>query len=268
MDTVFYERRQENFFAGEICDHPYPSHVHDVTEIVCLTKGSVEMTVSGKPFLLIPGDIIVVFPSLPHGYTYVSEDAEGLMLIFQPDAITDFHHTFRTMQPVHPLLPAADKAPELDPIIQGFLKLTAQNGSLSLKLGYLHLFLSYLFSCLPMHPLRKSSQHLVAYQALQYVSEHFTEPLSLESVAHALGVSRIHLSHVFSQQLHLNFRQYLNSLRIEHARTLLQNPAYSISQVAYLCGYGNPRTFHRAFLLHHGTAPSQFRTQLTTREIT
>ena len=74
------------------------------------------------------------------------------------------------------------------------------------------------------------------------------EPITLETVAHALGVSRIHLSHIFSQQLRINFRQYINALRIDRACFLLRNPSYSISEIAYLCGYGNPRTFHRAFL--------------------
>ena len=94
---------------------------------------------------------------------------------------------------------------------------------------------------------------------LQYISEHFTEPLTLESTAHALGISRIHLSHIFSQQLHINFRQYINTLRIDRAKTLLHDPSNSISQIAYLCGYGNQRTFHRAFLTQCSITPNQYR---------
>ena len=259
MSPVFYERRTENVFAGEICDHPFPSHVHDVVEIVCLLKGSIQMTVAGKSLLLMPGDIAISFPAIPHSYDAVSADAEGLSLIFLPDTITEFYHTFRTMQPVHPLLLDQDKAPELDPIIRAMLKLTVQNQSTPLKLGYLHLFLSYLFSCLPLISGGRNPHSTLTYQVLHYISEHFTEPLTLESTAHALGISRIHLSHVFSQQLHINFRQYINTLRIDRARALLQNPSYSISQIAYLCGYGNQRTFHRAFLAQCGMPPNQFR---------
>lgn len=109
------------------------------------------------------------------------------------------------------------------------------------------------------------TQFGMSFQVLQCISEHFTEPLTLESTAHALGISRIHLSHIFSQQLRINFRQYINTLRIDRARTLLRNPTYSISQIAYQCGYGNQQTFHRAFLSQCGMTPNAFRTELTGR---
>lgn len=260
MNPLFYEQRNEDVFVGGICEYPFPSHVHDVVEIVCLLTGSAEMTIAEKKQLLLPGDIAVIFPVIPHSYDDVSEDASGLTLIFSPDTIVEFYHTFRTMKPIHPLLPGSEQPPELKSIISGFYKLSLQDQKSPLQLGYLHLFLSYLFSCLPLNPMDKHSYPGLSFQVLQYISEHFTEPLTLESLSHALGISRIHLSHIFSQQLHINFRQYINTLRIDRARALLRNPAYSISQIAYLCGYGNQRTFHRAFLSQCGMPPNQFRT--------
>lgn len=259
MNTVFYEQRSENVFVGSICDHAFPAHVHDVVEIVCLRTGSMGMTIAGRQLLLLPGDVAIAFPSIPHSYDEVSPDATGLSLIFTPDTIVEFHHAFRTMQPVQPILSAQEKAPELDAIIAGFQKVVGQDPSTSLKLGYLHLFLSYMFTTLPLTQAKRTPHASLAYQVLQYVSEHFTEPLTLETTARALGISRIHLSHIFSQQLNINFRQYINILRIDRARQLLQDPSFSISQIAYLCGYGNQRTFHRAFLTQCGMPPNQFR---------
>ncbi len=259
MNPVFYEQRKEAVFIGSICDHPFPAHVHDVVEIVCLRTGSLRMTIAGQSHLILPGDIAIAFPSMPHSYEEVSPDASGLSLIFLPDTIAEFFHTFRTMQPVSPLLSGQSKAPELDAIITGLLKITAENPATPLKLGYLHLFLSYLFTCLPLVSASRNPHSTLVYQMLQYISEHFTEPLTLESTAHALGISRIHLSHIFSQQLHINFRQYINTLRIDRAKTLLHDPSNSISQIAYLCGYGNQRTFHRAFLTQCSITPSQYR---------
>ena len=261
MGSIFCERREENIFAGAVCEHPFPSHVHDVVEIVCLLTGSITMTIARRQVTLKPGDIAVVFPVIPHSYDAVSEDATGLTLIFAPDTIIEFYHAFRTQQPQQPLLLASKKAPELDPIIRGFYHVVRQDQNTPLKLGYLHLFLSYLFSCLPVQQTDQRTHSGTSYQVLQYISEHFTEPLTLESISRAMGLSRIHLSHIFSQQLHINFRQYINTLRIDRARTLLHDPSYSISQVAYQCGYGNQRTFHRAFLAQCGMTPSQFRAE-------
>ena len=261
MLPVFYEQRPESLFIGDICDHPFPAHVHDVTEIICLTAGRADMTIGGAKLSLKPGDVAIAFPSVPHSYDEVSEDAAGLSMIFAADAIAEFTHTFRTMQPASPLLPAKKVPEELRAIIRKLTSLSQQE-LLPLRLGYMHLFLSYLFTQLPLQPLSKSILSGLPQQVLHYVSEHFTEPLSLESTARALGVSRIHLSHIFSQQLNINFRQYINTLRIDRACALLRNPAYSVSQIIDLCGYQNPRTFHRAFLAQCGVPPKQYRTRL------
>ncbi len=261
MPSVFYEQRMENLFFGPICDHPFPSHVHDPAEIVCLTEGGMEMMIAGKKYRLGAGDIIIAFPSIPHSYEFVSPDANGLTLIFLPETIAEFSSSFRTKLPVSPLLAAGALPDEINGIIRHMRELGPQEDS-PLRLGYLHLFLAYLFSGLTLQPIASRMQSGMSYQALHYISEHFTEPLSLESTAHALGISRIHLSHIFSQQLHINFRDYINTLRIDRACTLLHDPFYSISQIAYLCGYGNPRTFHRAFLSKRGVAPNQYRAQL------
>lgn len=262
MSSVFYEQRTEDQFVGLICDHPFPAHVHDSVEIVCPTTGAVSMTISGKQYHLLPGDIAIAFPSVPHSYDVVAEDVQGLTLIFRPDTISEFTRTFRTMVPEKPVLTKRERAPELNVIIRNLIKLSVQESG-PLHLGYLHLFLAYLFTCLPLQPIEKHVQANLSYQVLHYISEHFTEPLSLESTAYALGISRIHLSHIFSQQLHINFRQYINTLRIDRACFLLRDPGYSISQIAYLCGYGNPRTFHRAFLSQCGMPPNQYRAKLS-----
>lgn len=268
MNTVFYELPTEDrslsvsLFIGPVCDHPYPPHVHDVVEVVCLLAGSMEMTIAGQTLRLAPGDIALAFPSTPHSYDAVSEDADGVAMVFSPGIIQEFTHSFRAMQPVHPYLAAADQPTELDFIIRKMQELSQQDGISPLRFGYLHLFLAYLFQVLPLQPLKRTMDSSIAAQALVYISEHFTEPVSLESTAHALGISSIHLSHVFSQQLHVRFRSYVNLLRSDHACMLLRDPALSIVEIAYMCGYGNIRTFNRAFKEHCHLTPCEFRAGL------
>lgn len=267
MPSVFYEQRIENLFFGPICDHPFPAHVHEPAEVVCLTKGEMDMMIAGRLYRISEGDVIIAFPTVTHSYEYVSEDADGLSLIFLPDTISEFSGAFRTMQPVCPVLKSEDCPVEMNGLISQMKAISLQESS-PLKLGCLHLFLAYLLSSLTLQPMTNRVQYELSHQALHYISEHFTEPLTLETTARALGISRIHLSHIFSQQLHINFRDYINTLRIDRACSLLRDPFYSISQIAYLCGYGNPRTFNRAFLLKRSTTPARFRAMLFEQEVT
>lgn len=260
MGTLFYEIRDDETYIGQICDHPFPLHVHDVVEIVCLTSGVQKMTISGTQYTITAGDITVVFPAIPHSYDFVSKDASGVTLIFSPDIISEFTYQLRSMALEHPVLAQAEKLPELDVLISDMQKRFPHYGK-GLVYGYLHLFLSFLFKCVKPVPMEKQMHYDLSCQVLRYIGEHYLEPITLETVARMLGVSRIHLSHVFSQQLRINFRQYINALRIDRACFLLRNPAHSISEVAYLCGYGNPRTFHRAFLAQCRMTPTQYRRQ-------
>lgn len=259
MDPVFYEKRTEDIFIGNVCTTSFPSHVHDVVEIVCMTEGYLYMTIAGQQITVSPGDIAMAFPSTPHSYDFISKDANGLAMIFAPDTIAEFAHHFRRMTVAHPLLAGDQKPKELTFLIQQMQSRLTPHPDSPLKLGYLHLFLSYLFTCVELEPMEKQTQSGMSYQVLHYISEHFTEPLSLESTARALGISRIHLSHIFSQQLKINFRQYINTLRIDRACALLRDPSNTISQIVYQCGYTNPRTFHRAFMTHCNMPPKQYR---------
>lgn len=265
MAPVFYESKSNEaadiFFSGPICDHPFPMHVHDVVEMVCLTRGRVVMTIAGEKVHLTAGDIGIAFPTVPHSYDEVSEDVDGIAMIFVPGVIQEFYNVFRTMVPKFPQLPGKNLPREVSQLINGIMRLTPDEMK-QLRLGYLHMILAYLMPVMNLLPVNKHLEIGLSYQVFHYISQHYTEPLSLESVAHALGISRIHLSHIFSQQLKINFRQYINTLRIDRACSLLHDPANSISQIAYLCGYGNPRTFHRAFLSQCHMPPKQYRAKL------
>lgn len=261
MPSIFYEQRPEKFFVGRMCDHPFPTHIHDSVEIICMTAGTLEMTIGEAKCRLVPGDIAFSFPSVPHSYDAVSEDAAGLSMVFLPDAISEFTGAFRTRLPGSPMLTSDAVPHEMNMIIRQMQTLSVQGGS-PLMLGYLHLFLSYMFLSLELRPMTKHMQSGLAQQVLHYISEHFTEPLTQEVVSRALGISGTHLSHIFSQQLHINFREYINALRIDHACSLLYDSSLSISQIAYLSGFGNPRTFHRAFQSRCQMSPNKYRADL------
>ena len=265
MNPVFYEFRPEDLFIGKISEYPFPAHVHDPVEMVCVMKGRVKMTIGNRQYALGPGDSAIVFPSVTHSYDAVSDGVKGLAMVFSPETIGEFNRVFRTMMPAEPVLPADRQPGEMQMVVERLLMISEQQEN-SLRLGYMHLLLAHMLSLLTLKPLEKQMQTGLSYQVLHYISEHCTEPLSLESTARALGISRIHLSHIFSQQLKINFLQYINILRIDKARALLRDPSYSIAQVAYLCGYANPRTFHRAFLIQGGMPPKQFRSKQAEKE--
>ena len=116
---------------------------------------------------------------------------------------------------------------------------------------------------MPLLPLESRTPESpdVMYGILKYLSMHYREPLRLSDLAHALGVSNSHLSHSFSERLGVNFRTYLNTLRLNRACELLRRAEWSVTDAAYESGFESYRTFNRAFAQKYGCTPSEYRRQ-------
>ena len=56
--------------------------------------------------------------------------------------------------------------------------------------------------------------------------------------------------------------QYIQSLRISNAQTLLETTNYNVSEIAQILGYDDPFYFSRVFKKQSGLSPSEFRKQL------
>ena len=94
---------------------------------------------------------------------------------------------------------------------------------------------------------------------MRYMSQHLAQPLNLKETARALGVNSYYLSHVLSERIHMGFRAYLNSMRVDRARRYLRLTTWPVEEVAAACGFRTLRTFDRVFQEYCGCTPREFR---------
>jgi two-component system response regulator YesN len=95
-------------------------------------------------------------------------------------------------------------------------------------------------------------------QAKNYIDQHFSEDISLCSVAAALGVSSSYLSRVFIKEGEGGFSDYLAKVRIQTAIEYIRNSNMKIYEIAEAVGYPNPENFARMFRKRVGRSPKQF----------
>lgn len=93
----------------------------------------------------------------------------------------------------------------------------------------------------------------------QYLFEHYTEPCSLSEVAAHFYVSKSYLSRLFVEKTGINFSDYLNKIRMMHARAMLLTSWASVTEISLACGFGNVNTFIANFRKDEGMAPAAFR---------
>ncbi|MDD2647884.1 MAG: AraC family transcriptional regulator [Eubacteriales bacterium] len=257
---LFYETRDGDFFVGDSYNAPFPAHVHNVIEVLYIMSGSCELMIAQKTWKLEKGDTAAVFPTVPHAYISFSPDAHGLAAFFSPYTISEFSGIFTATRPITPVLTAHEAGRELSEIAEKLYEIS-RSGDHTLLRAYLHLFLAHVLPNLELQPTAPEYKECVD-KVIGYVSEHFSSAITLKSVSSALGMSASHLSHIFSEQLNIGFRQYVNMLRIDCAKRLLLDPAVSVTEACYKCGYENPRTFNRAFIAECGVTPSRYRAEV------
>ena len=262
MAVLVEERKQKRFTIGPMCPSAYPAHMHDPVETVIVRKGYVNMTVNGTAYVLEPNTVMVVFPGMIHSYDFVSEGAEGLFVGFTPESIDEFRSSLINMWPVVPLVKMSECPKEIEEAVSKLEQLSVQEGPRPLLLAYIHLLVACLFTKLELLPSSELNKDKFMYKVMYYIQQHSDENLSLETVAKEMGIGRSHLSHLFSQKLNLNFRRFLNTIRVEKACILLQDSPMSIKEVCYECGFESTRTFHRAFLEEQKMTPGEFRERM------
>jgi AraC family transcriptional regulator len=104
-------------------------------------------------------------------------------------------------------------------------------------------------------------------KALWFIESHFAEPVDLDVVASAAGVSRYHLTRAFHGALGQPVVRYLRRRRLTEAARSLANGAPDILSVALEAGYGSHEAFTRAFREQFGVTPETVRAQRHTHNL-
>lgn len=106
---------------------------------------------------------------------------------------------------------------------------------------------------------------MIIQQAKAYIDDHFGDPdLQMNYVAKKFNLSPNHFSTVFSQEIGESFRDYLNNLRVNHAKELLRTTNMKCAEVAYQSGYNDSHYFSTFFKKKTGFTPQQFRERSQT----
>lgn len=100
--------------------------------------------------------------------------------------------------------------------------------------------------------------------ARDFIHTHITNRIKIEDIARQVHLSPSYFAIYFKNKTNINLRDYLLTEKMEYARKALMNPSASISDVAYDVGYGDYRSFSRAFKNLHGITPSDFQAKYRT----
>lgn len=233
-------------------------------QIIYIASGKAHFYFNGVEQIVTAGNMVVFRPKEEQRYYYYGVDhtevywlhftGSNVKNILRKYGITDdmrIIHTGTSLEYKH----------IFEQIIQE-LKLCKEDYE-ELLVNYLQHLLILLHRVINSKP-RGKNQLLMQEMdhAVRYFHENYNKPISIEDYAAKQHMSVSWFIRNFKEYTDSTPAQYLLSLRIANAQTLLETTNYNITEIAEIVGYDNPLYFSRIFKKQNGMSPSEFRKHL------
>ena len=254
--------------SGEEQVRPGISYEYNVGKqavIHIVEKGTGVLTYEGKNYYLRPGDAFLLQEGMPVKYTASMDDpwqyywvgfsGSHVSYYLSQSSLLD-HPTFHCSKDSRiPLL--------VDTLCQLSLYPSEKNNRLK-DLKQMALLYELMYSMCeefpkiePQHSQSMNQPHI--QNALQYIDEHYMEPISITDISEHINVSRSYLYKLFIKHLGQSPQNYLIHLRLYYGSLLLKDSTLSITEIAQSVGYSDPLLFSKIFSKHFSIAPSHYR---------
>lgn len=102
-------------------------------------------------------------------------------------------------------------------------------------------------------------EETVVAKVLRHVTEHLSEPLSIEQLADAVAVSRRTFSRVFAKDAGMTPSAFVAQVRLDSCRKLLEETDLPLKTVAFRCGFHNANQMRTVFAKRLDTTPRDYR---------
>jgi len=271
---------KETFIYKDITDSYFNPHWHFHSEfqISYIAKGKGARFIGDHVQNFKEGDLVFTGPNLPHLWrsdeAYFKKDSKlttrGLVIYFDHQLLSDsllskeeFYNINKlvknsvrgiefygqTQQKIKKLILNIDKEKGFDRIIKLMEIINVLANSKEFNLlsspGYSQNF--------------KGDDTEKMQKVYDYVMTNFKTKISLDEIAFMLNMTTTSFCRYFKPRANKTFTRFVNDIRIGHARKLLLEDNFNISQISYECGFNTLSNFNRQFKAITNLTPHEYR---------
>lgn len=229
---------------------------YDSFLIMYVKKGACTVSLNGQTWNAGENQIVVLDCYKPHSY-YTSNGWDALWLHFDGPVAREYFQ-----------LITADSGPVItlkdNFIFEKYLSRVYQlfRDNAAIKESLVSQYITNVLTELLVSQDSRSGgavQAEVIEETTAYMSEHMTEPLTLEQLAARASLSPYYFTRLFKKETGFTPHEYLIAIRINAAKFLLKNTPASIKEICFRTGFGNESSFCTTFKKWVGATPSEYR---------
>ena len=111
-----------------------------------------------------------------------------------------------------------------------------------------------------MAPTVKAEDDALLKRVMKFIEENISDAdIGVGDLAAAAAVSRSGLQRKLKQTMGITPQELLSEARIKRACQLLQETDKPVSEIAYACGFNDPKYFSKCFKQSTGKTPSELK---------
>lgn len=271
MDVQYEIEREKVDRLALITTVGADEHFHNQIELVVVTEGFVSVTEGSVTRRLGENEAAIADSYIPHAYRK-EKGGNATAVIVPKEFLTDYRAVMNGKTFLDPFLPA-DRGCRVRRLVEllgesfdriGYDErwrgLHSDRPTLTVR-GLVNAILGeFVEGCSLTARVGDSTTDM--RDVLLYLSDNFTERITLTDLARKFGYAPTHFSRVFNSYTGRNLNEYLGTLRAEHAAGLILG-GQSVTDAAMNAGFQSMRTFYRAFSRRYGCRPAK----LSRREV-
>ena len=220
------------------------AHFHSSIEFVLVTKGSCIANINGVEKKLTVGDIAFANSYETHFYETTSPEISAIIIV----GSNEFTKPIKEFYPDKKLpsfLTDKEKNKEIFSLANDWI--SHKDKTPLYNIGTLNLFVSKLIEKYELMPIHIDFEEDLLKNMLKYIHDHYLENISLSLIANQFGFTIEHCSKTLKKATKCNFREYINTLRLRKAKSLLEDKGNKMttSEILYSCGFSSPATYYR-----------------------
>lgn len=257
--VCFDESLSVEALSFEGVSQPFPEHFHDHYVIGLVLRGTREMFCAGRSLAIVAGDILLLAPGDSHGCVQANGGAFDYAALNVAENVMRKLAEEITGEECRPVFPEnVVKDEELGGLILKLHRLIFEDCRGLEKEETLYLLISRIIESSGQPFLRTVAPNGSAVERVcMFINEHYAEPLCLDELCQVGHMSRSTLLRSFVKFKGLTPYRYLQSVRINRAKELLERGEKPI-EAAALTGFSDQSHFTNAFHTFFGLSPAAY----------
>lgn len=254
----FYQNHDQLFHCFYFNMDSFPAHLHKEIEIAYVESGCMLVQADLEEFELTDGDAMVLLPNVIHSYQVESE-SRILMTVFDQSLVAHIFGSLMVYSCSRPYVRRTKVHPDIPDCMEKLFQMDGIRAPSFSVTAYHILILGHILNEIPLIEGERTYADNHIQRILSFAAQHFREPLTIEDIGDAAGLSKYYVSKIFNQKIQCSFTSYINALRLNYAAGRLLTTGETVESVALTSGFDSERSFYRNFQRVYHVTPTEYR---------